>query len=167
MSETRVCKACDNVFPATTEHFFQTAERNGKRWLMGKCKTCYRKRGRAWEENNRPRYRELRRKAERDRRARMPAEQKAAEAARLAKLPINKSSAAANQALRRARARHPMSRRYAQEIKEIYAMARRLGLTVDHIVPLKGNKVSGLHVPWNLQLLPRWQNSRKRNSHGT
>ena len=37
---------------------------------------------------------------------------------------------------------------------------------VDHIIPLQGKNVSGLHVPANLRAIPGVDNIRKRNSYG-
>lgn len=51
------------------------------------------------------------------------------------------------------------------EIRAIYASATR-GTEVDHVIPLRGRGVCGLHVPWNLQHLPKSANRRKGNKHG-
>lgn len=50
-----------------------------------------------------------------------------------------------------------------------YKLAKQLTLetgtkwVVDHVIPLRGAKVSGLHVPNNLQVVPESFNARKGN----
>ena len=57
-------------------------------------------------------------------------------------------------------------------IEEAYALAalrtKMFGFPwhVDHIIPLQGKLVSGLHVPENLQVIPGSDNVRKHNKWG-
>ena len=58
---------------------------------------------------------------------------------------------------------------HIEEMRVIYLAAKMLsGVTgvrmdVDHMVPLNGENVCGLHVPWNLQIVPASYNRHKKN----
>lgn len=64
-----------------------------------------------------------------------------------------------------------LSEEQIDEIDNIYLSARKLEeesgekYHVDHIVPLRGKFVSGLHVPWNLQVISQSENLKKGRSH--
>ena len=62
-----------------------------------------------------------------------------------------------------------LTEEHHKQIRQIYAHAKECEMLtgdkyhVDHIIPLQGKNISGLHVPWNLQVLPADINISKSN----
>lgn len=63
-----------------------------------------------------------------------------------------------------------LTKDHKDQINLIYNKCRTLNKTsdiqyqVDHIIPIRGKLVSGLHVPWNLQILTSKENRSKSNN---
>ena len=174
----KLCRKCNRTLPATTEYF--SVNRRIKCGLNSACKECdkarvakhqkenpeivaarqrkYRKencdeineRRRNDNEENREKYREY----EITKRKNNPEYHK-------------------DKSLKRHRDVKQATPSWADTdaIDKIYNEAKRVkeetgeDYTVDHIIPLNGENVCGLHVDYNLQLITRSENSKKSNAY--
>ena len=88
---------------------------------------------------------------------------------------LNKPKVNARNAKRKARKLEAtpnwLTKEELAQIVEFYEIAQAFKLYtgkeyhVDHIVPLQGENVCGLHVPWNLQVITAEENLRKSNKY--
>lgn len=64
-----------------------------------------------------------------------------------------------------------LSQKHLDDMKNIYRVSSKISSVtgkphhVDHVVPLRGENVCGLHVPWNLAILPARMNEAKGNAY--
>lgn len=80
-----------------------------------------------------------------------------------------KAKKRAEKSLKRSRQPNWLSKTHKSAIKNIYLECQKVTKEtqilhhVDHIIPLNSKIVSGLHVPWNLQIIPASANIKKSN----
>ena len=139
------------------EDFYKQS--SGKYGVASRCKVCLLASNKRWRDNNKEKSSKLTREWQ------IRNKEKCLAATREWRK-RNLSYDAARVATYRARKNKQMPK-WADEnkIKEIY-LACPDGYHVDHIIPLKGIKASGLHVETNLQYLPARENLQKRNLYG-
>jgi hypothetical protein len=158
------CNDC-NTTKATTEFYTKKASHDG---LMSKCKECSKAAKRQWAKENRERLRDYDKKYyKREDRQEYMKEYLSKHQKE------NKGYWNAKNAKHRATKLQQTPPWLTEDqlwlINEIYDLAAlRTEVTgvehhVDHVVPLQGNTVSGLHLPWNLQVLTAYENLSKSN----
>jgi hypothetical protein len=146
-SETKFCSQCQTI-KSKLEFNSDTTRTDGHQpW----CKKCYSEKSKEHRatdkyKENQLKYREKKRKADRK------------------YYQKNKEAFFEYAAKKRALKRQAVPRWYEyQKIKKVYLEARKRGWHVDHIVPLVSDKVCGLHVHDNLQILDPELNKIKNN----
>lgn len=185
MSELQIISKNEALSLGLKKYFTGRPCRNGhvsERFCnSGRCLDCSVVNQRAWRDSNPEKSRESSRKWKKENpekflkssmawRSKNP--EKCRESVRKW-MDVNPDKLRKNSALRRAALNGAkpkwLSKEHLAEISSIYRSAVDLELKtgvkhhVDHIVPLQGKNVSGLHVPWNLQVIPAVENMKKGN----
>lgn len=147
-----LCSSCKIEKPQT-EFYLHS---NGK--PRKQCKECRNKSNKKWVEKNPEKYKEIRDKHRETHREKQLAASRSWRRNNLQYDAFRRSL----YVQRKRQACPPWANLDA--IKQIYLTCPD-GFHVDHIIPLRGKYVSGLHVETNLQHLPAKENLSKRNKY--
>lgn len=147
----KVCTKCNTEKPLSEFH----KNKQQSSGLSPSCKSCKLSVNKIWQENNKARKQCYNREYMK----RWSTLNRDVRNSREAKRRANKTMATPVW----------LTKDQLSEIDNIYWLAKDLKNTsgqdyhVDHIIPLKGKNVCGLHVPWNLRVLPADLNIKKGN----
>ena len=127
------------------------ANENSKRWRQENPERL-KELSKLWHEENKERVKELNRAWKKANKHKVNANTRMRQAAKLNATPpwLNED--------------HKFMLEEIYELRDLRSQATGVVHHVDHIVPLRGTTVCGLHVPWNLQVIPATDNIRKGNT---
>lgn len=156
---TKACRIC-NVMKPLKDFYERATGRDGHR---NDCKKCNNVRSLAWGNSNIEKRRENRLNSYRRHKEKEIAANKL-----WSQRNGNGSANCKKQRLKKKNA-YPswITKEQDKQIKEFYKKAALISEAtgvqhhVDHIVPISGKTVSGLHVPWNLQVISAFENRTK------
>jgi len=161
-ADSKVCTGCLKDLPLCSFY----AHKKGKFGKRSKCKICYNKHIQSWKDANPNKVHQYTMTSRNRNRDRYKSSYNRWQAQ-------NRDRKNAKEAHRRAYKLQAspewMTEEGKDDIKSMYNLAKKfealcgIKYHVDHIVPLKGENICGLHVPWNLQLLPASTNIKKSN----
>jgi hypothetical protein len=159
----KTCTLCNNLKPLSEYH----KGKGYKDGIKSYCKSCAKEMNSNWAKNNPEKRRKITQKYKAKNREKL--NKKTREWFR--KNPEKLRGYLAKRRAQRLNATPKwLSKEDLKRIDDIYTSAKVLGekfkvnYHVDHIIPLNGENVCGLHVPWNLQLLEASLNIAKGNS---
>lgn len=163
---TKFCSKCNQTLPTTS--FFKNKSRYDG--LQGYCKACKCQRDRQYDSEHREKVNGAARKRRSTGDSRQ-AHLNALTRYRAKNQPVRTKLQMARKSAKLKRTPGWLTEFDKLKIKCLYQLAamrtRESGYDwhVDHIIPLQGANVSGLHVPGNLRVIPALDNMRKNNQY--
>lgn len=164
LNNKKYCSKCKTIHP------IKSFGKDNSRWnrLTVFCKVCMNTESNTWRRNNSDKAYEISKRWK----AKNPEKVKSyVKKYRLANLDKDAAKSALRRATKQRATPNWLSEEQKKEIISFYYLAKKLtkenniAYHVDHIVPLNGTNICGLHVPWNLQVITAVENMKKGNKY--
>ena len=156
---SKICTKCKKEKEAEYFHIHKYT----KDKLQSRCKECFKESRRVWCEKNPEKRKEIQENWYKNN----PGKRGEQEATWCKNNPEKRNIANARRRATKKNATLNLPEDQNKLIGEFYKESTRLSREtgipheVDHIIPLQGDIVSGLHVPWNLQVITAEDNRKK------